>query len=59
VTSCMSAVLDTLLQAANSQGVPGIMVPRRILKLPRLPRLGSGKINYPAVQLLVEDSLRG
>jgi acyl-[acyl-carrier-protein]-phospholipid O-acyltransferase/long-chain-fatty-acid--[acyl-carrier-protein] ligase len=54
VTSHMSADPQTLLQAAHAQGIPDIMVPRRILTVARLPRLGSGKIDYPAVKRLAE-----
>lgn len=57
VTSHMAARLQTLLQAAHARGIPDIMVPRRILILARLPRLGSGKVDYPAVQRLTEAEL--
>jgi len=57
VTSHMSADLQTLLQAAHAQGIPAIMVPRSILTIARLPRLGSGKVDYPAVRRLAEADM--
>ncbi len=53
-TSCRSATVDALLDAARKQGLPAIVVPRRIVFVEHLPRLGSGKIDYPAVQQIVE-----
>jgi acyl-[acyl-carrier-protein]-phospholipid O-acyltransferase/long-chain-fatty-acid--[acyl-carrier-protein] ligase len=52
-TSCAAAKTDALLDAARTQGIADIMVPRRIRHLDQLPRLGSGKVDYPAVQRLV------
>jgi acyl-[acyl-carrier-protein]-phospholipid O-acyltransferase / long-chain-fatty-acid--[acyl-carrier-protein] ligase len=54
-TSYRSATLDALLDAARKQGLPVIVVPRRIVFVEHLPRLGSGKIDYPAVQQIVES----
>lgn len=49
VTSCAVATSDALLDAARKQGIAEIMVPRRVCHLRELPRLGSGKVDYPAV----------
>ncbi|MDR3530774.1 MAG: AMP-binding protein [Rhodopila sp.] len=57
VTSCMSADVQTLLRAAQGSGIPAIMVPRSILALPQLPRLGSGKVAYPSLQRMVETDI--
>ena len=54
VTSSMTAMPDPLLAAARHDGIPAIMVPRAIVRLQRLPRLGTGKIDYPAVRRLAE-----
>lgn len=54
VTSRMTATIETLLDAARSQRIPEIMVPRTLIYLERLPRLGTGKIDYPAVRRLAE-----
>jgi acyl-[acyl-carrier-protein]-phospholipid O-acyltransferase/long-chain-fatty-acid--[acyl-carrier-protein] ligase len=53
VTSCAAASTGALLDAARRQGIAEIMVPRRVHHLDQLPRLGSGKVDYPAVQRLV------
>ena len=38
----------------RTRGIAEIMVPRTVLVLPRLPRLGTGKPDYPAIRLLAE-----
>ena len=57
VTNHMEARVETLLRAAQAQGIPEIMVPRHVLAMIYLPRLGSGKVDYPAVQRLAEAEL--
>ena len=54
VTSCEATSSAALLNAARAQGVAEIMVPRRVIYSERLPRLGTGKIDYPAVRRLAE-----
>ena len=54
VTSHVAATQEPLLEAARAQSIPEIMVPRTIVYLERLPRLGTGKIDYPAVRRLAE-----
>lgn len=53
VTSCRAATTDALQEAARQQGIADIMVPRRIFHLETLPRLGNGKLDYPAIQRAV------
>jgi acyl-[acyl-carrier-protein]-phospholipid O-acyltransferase/long-chain-fatty-acid--[acyl-carrier-protein] ligase len=43
-----------LLAHAQARGVPEIFVPRTILFAKKLPLLGSGKTDYPAVKALAE-----
>jgi acyl-[acyl-carrier-protein]-phospholipid O-acyltransferase/long-chain-fatty-acid--[acyl-carrier-protein] ligase len=43
----------TLLAAAKESGLSEIAVPKEIVVMERLPLLGSGKIDYPAVEKLV------
>lgn len=43
-----------LLSAAHDRGVVEIMVPRNVMVVDRLPLLGTGKADYPAVQKLAE-----
>jgi acyl-[acyl-carrier-protein]-phospholipid O-acyltransferase/long-chain-fatty-acid--[acyl-carrier-protein] ligase len=57
ITSCRVATPDALRRAARDQWIGEIMVPHTIFHLDRLPRLGSGKVNYPAVQRMVEARL--
>jgi acyl-[acyl-carrier-protein]-phospholipid O-acyltransferase/long-chain-fatty-acid--[acyl-carrier-protein] ligase len=54
VTSRVAATFAALLDAARAQGIAEIMVPRTVVYLERLPRLGTGKIDYPAVRRLAE-----
>jgi acyl-[acyl-carrier-protein]-phospholipid O-acyltransferase/long-chain-fatty-acid--[acyl-carrier-protein] ligase len=43
---------DALLQAAQRERLPEIAIPRDVIAAVVLPLLGSGKIDYPAVQRL-------
>jgi acyl-[acyl-carrier-protein]-phospholipid O-acyltransferase/long-chain-fatty-acid--[acyl-carrier-protein] ligase len=54
VTSRAATDLQELLQAAQAQGIPEIMVPRVIHSVPHMPRLGSGKVDYAEVQRIAE-----
>ena len=54
VTSRVAAATERLLDAARAQAIPEVMVPRTIVCPERLPRLGTGKIDYPAVRRPVE-----
>ena len=45
-----------LLSHAQARGVPEIFVPRTIVPMKRLPLLGTGKTDYPAVKAMVESS---
>ena len=40
---------------AKAQGAPELAVPKRIVRLDAVPVLGTGKIDYPALQRLAED----
>jgi acyl-[acyl-carrier-protein]-phospholipid O-acyltransferase/long-chain-fatty-acid--[acyl-carrier-protein] ligase len=57
VTSRSAASLHELLRAAQAQGIPEIAVPRMLLPQAHLPRLGSGKVDYAAVQRLADAEL--
>ena len=54
VTTQHDAEPRALLAAARTRGVAEIQVPRDVLVVDKLPMLGAGKIDYPAVQRLVE-----
>ncbi len=49
VTSAPQATRDELLAAFRSRGLAELLVPRKIIAVQRLPLLGSGKVDYPAV----------
>jgi acyl-[acyl-carrier-protein]-phospholipid O-acyltransferase/long-chain-fatty-acid--[acyl-carrier-protein] ligase len=48
---------DQLQHAARELGIPELAVPRRIIQVERIPLLGNGKKDYPALQRLVEELL--
>jgi acyl-[acyl-carrier-protein]-phospholipid O-acyltransferase/long-chain-fatty-acid--[acyl-carrier-protein] ligase len=52
MTTRAGAEVPQLLAAARARGVTEIMVPRRIMTVAQMPRLGSGKVDYQAVQRL-------
>ena len=59
VTTAPGAGPGALLRRARARGVAEIMVPRTVLVLSRLPRLGSGKPDYPAIHTLAEAAAAG
>jgi acyl-[acyl-carrier-protein]-phospholipid O-acyltransferase / long-chain-fatty-acid--[acyl-carrier-protein] ligase len=59
VTSHAGAGLPALLAHARARGVPEVMVPRTILTVASVPLLGSGKVDYPAAQQLLEGARAG
>ena len=54
VTTQADAEPRGLLAAARERGVAEIQVPRNVMVVDKLPLLGPGKIDYPAVQRYVE-----
>jgi len=57
VTEARGTDRNRLLEAARRLGLPEIAIPREVIETERLPLLGTGKIDYPAVTRLVERSL--
>jgi acyl-[acyl-carrier-protein]-phospholipid O-acyltransferase/long-chain-fatty-acid--[acyl-carrier-protein] ligase len=53
VTTQKDAAPRLLLAAARERGIAEIQVARDVLIVAKLPLLGSGKVDYPAVQRLV------
>jgi acyl-[acyl-carrier-protein]-phospholipid O-acyltransferase/long-chain-fatty-acid--[acyl-carrier-protein] ligase len=53
VTTQPHAEARDLLAYARKRGIGEIMVPRIVIPIAKLPLLGSGKINYPAIATLV------
>lgn len=55
MTSHPEAQRSELLDYARSEGVAEISIPKKILCVKMVPLLGSGKVDYPAVQLRVKE----
>ncbi len=56
VTDKADADRESLLAAARAQGFPELWVPRSVVKVPAIPILGSGKIDFAATSELVRSS---
>jgi acyl-[acyl-carrier-protein]-phospholipid O-acyltransferase/long-chain-fatty-acid--[acyl-carrier-protein] ligase len=54
LTTHSGAEARDLLQQARARGLAEIMVPRSIVAVDALPLLGTGKLDYPALQLLAD-----
>ena len=54
VTTQKNAEPRALLAAARERGTAEIQVPRDVMVVDKMPLLGTGKIDYPAVQRLAE-----
>ena len=53
VTTRQTANVSAILAHARDRGVSEIMVPRDLMIVESLPLLGTGKLDYPAIQQLV------
>jgi acyl-[acyl-carrier-protein]-phospholipid O-acyltransferase/long-chain-fatty-acid--[acyl-carrier-protein] ligase len=58
VTDQRGADIAQLLAHAQAVGVSELAVPRKIVKVPEIPLLGTGKTDYVAIQRLVETEAR-
>ncbi len=58
VTDRTDADVAPLVAHAQTVGAPELAVPRRILKVPEVPVLGSGKTDYVAIQRMAETDAR-
>ncbi|HEY2618844.1 MAG TPA: hypothetical protein VGI78_16010, partial [Acetobacteraceae bacterium] len=54
VTTRQNADSRDILALARARMIPEIMVPRAMLSVASIPLLGTGKIDYPAVQGLAD-----
>jgi len=59
VTSRRNADTGEILALTRARMIPEIMVPRAVLYVPSLPLLGTGKVDYPAVQRLADAARAG
>ncbi len=57
VTTKPAAARQDLSARARADGMTELHVPKRIVQVEKVPLLGSGKADYPAVQALVEEAL--
>jgi acyl-[acyl-carrier-protein]-phospholipid O-acyltransferase/long-chain-fatty-acid--[acyl-carrier-protein] ligase len=57
VTTKPEAVRADLSARARADGMSELHVPKKILTVPKMPLLGSGKTDYPAVKALVDETL--
>jgi acyl-[acyl-carrier-protein]-phospholipid O-acyltransferase/long-chain-fatty-acid--[acyl-carrier-protein] ligase len=58
VTDRRDAEPAPLLTHAQSVGAPELAVPRRIIRVPEIPVLGTGKTDYVALERIVDAELR-
>jgi acyl-[acyl-carrier-protein]-phospholipid O-acyltransferase/long-chain-fatty-acid--[acyl-carrier-protein] ligase len=58
VTDRRDADASPLISHAQALGAPEIAVPRKIIKVPEVPVLGTGKTDYVALQRIVDADLR-
>ena len=58
VTDYRDASAEPLLAHAQAVGAPELAVPRKIIRVPEIPVLGTGKTDYVAIQRLAEAELR-
>lgn len=58
VTDRGDAESAPLLAHAQKVGAPELLVPKRIIRVPEIPLLGTGKTDYPALERIVEAELR-
>jgi acyl-[acyl-carrier-protein]-phospholipid O-acyltransferase/long-chain-fatty-acid--[acyl-carrier-protein] ligase len=58
VSEAPAVARDRLVEAAHREGLPEIAVPRDALAVAALPLLGSGKVDYPAVQRIAAEAAR-
>jgi len=57
VTDFQGAERDALLAYARDEGVAELSVPRSIVKVEKIPLLGSGKMDYVGIKALAEEAV--
>jgi acyl-[acyl-carrier-protein]-phospholipid O-acyltransferase/long-chain-fatty-acid--[acyl-carrier-protein] ligase len=58
ITDRHDAAVSELVAHAQTIGAPELAVPRKILKVPEVPVLGSGKTDYVAIQRMADQDAR-
>jgi acyl-[acyl-carrier-protein]-phospholipid O-acyltransferase/long-chain-fatty-acid--[acyl-carrier-protein] ligase len=57
VTTQPDAAVRPMLLRARERGMAEIMVPREVMVVAKVPLLGTGKVDYPAVQVLAGEAV--
>lgn len=55
ITTCVEAKRDAIMLFAKAKGIAEIQVPKKIIIVEKMPLLGTGKIDYSALQLLIRS----
>lgn len=55
-SECESVTREAMVAAAKEKGIPEIAMPKRIIHMPEIPRLGTGKIDYPELGRRIASS---
>jgi len=58
VTNMQQTDRSQLLSAARNEGLAEINIPKKIIPVKDVPLLGTGKIDYPAISALVEQTIQ-
>ena len=58
VTDRLDAAVAPLVAHAHTVGAPEVSVPRKIVRVPEIPVLGTGKTDYVAIQRMAETEAR-
>ncbi len=58
VTDRLDAAVAKLVAHAQAVGAPELAVPRKIVRVPEIPVLGTGKTDYVAIQRMAETDAR-
>jgi len=58
VTDRLDAAVAPLVAHAHTVGAPEVAVPRKIVRVPEIPLLGTGKTDYVAIQRMAETEAR-
>lgn len=59
ITTCEEAERKIIQQHFADQGAAEIMVPKEIMQVKQIPVLGTGKLDYPAIQQLAQAYIQG
>lgn len=58
ISDAPDADTGKILEWAQKNGAPEIAVPKKVLKVPEIPVLGTGKTDYVSVQRLAEEAMK-